>query len=138
VSSAKRSTHGVEGSLPIQAELDSQKAFSPNRTCDGRTPRNLAIHGRLQGSFDCASVRFANPCSAQDDNPSLMTTHGMTIHYPTLARAGILKNSRTRAFTTSPAFVIMVSRMISSCRFSCSLPSFTMYSRKVVMLRAYI
>ena len=31
------------------------------------------------------------------------------------ANAGILKNSRTRAFTTSPPLVIMVSRMISSC-----------------------
>jgi len=33
-------------------------------------------------------------------------------------RAGILKNSRTRAFTTSPPWVIMVSRTISSCRFT--------------------
>ena len=56
----------------------------------------------------------------------------------TAVSAGSLKNSRTRAFTTSPPLVIKVSRTISSCRFSCSLPSFTMYSRNVVRLRAYI
>src|ERR1019366_7821225 len=52
--------------------------------------------------------------------------------------AGSLKNSRTLAFTISPPRVTIVSRMISSCRLSCSLPSFTMYARNVVTLRAYI
>src|SRR5882757_3260851 len=52
--------------------------------------------------------------------------------------AGIEKNSLTRAFTISPSRVTSVSRMISSCRFTCSFPSFTRCSRKDVMLRANI
>src|SRR5579872_336706 len=43
-----------------------------------------------------------------------------------VANEGSLKNSRTRAFTISPPLVISVSRTISSCRFICRLPSFTM------------
>src|SRR5271166_1302269 len=54
-------------------------------------------------------------------------------HHPAGASAGSLKNSRTRAFTISPPWVISVSRTISSCKFSCNLPSFTMYVRYVVM-----
>src|SRR5690242_9504515 len=61
-----------------------------------------------------------------------------TLYDPAGASAGSLKNSRTRAFTISPPAVINVSRTISSCGFSCSLPSFTRYVRYVVKLRAYI
>src|SRR6516164_1148789 len=50
--------------------------------------------------------------------------------------AGSEKNSRTRAFTTSPSFVSMVSRMMSSCRFICSLPSFVRCCRNALMFRA--
>src|SRR6266849_1113557 len=52
--------------------------------------------------------------------------------------AGIEKNSLTRAFTISPSRVTSVSRVISSCRFNCSLPSFTRCSRKDVMFLANI
>ena len=52
--------------------------------------------------------------------------------------AGSEKNSRTRAFTISPPRVSKVSRVISSFRFSSSLPSLTRWSRNALTFRAYI
>jgi hypothetical protein len=63
------------------------------------------------------SSQFTVPSSQQNALPEI---------YPAATSAGSLKNSRTLAFTTSPARVTIVSRIISSCTLSCSLPSFTM------------
>src|SRR5262249_49124956 len=52
--------------------------------------------------------------------------------------AGNPKNSRTRAFTTSPSCVTSVSRKISSSGSGWNLPSRNKCSRNAVMLRAYI
>src|SRR5437867_3111039 len=64
--------------------------------------------------------------------------HGLATSFCAPGKAGNEKNSRTRAFTTSPPLVSSVSCTISSSRFSCSLPSLTKCKRKAVKFRAYI
>src|SRR5580704_6374349 len=70
---------------------------------------------------------------------------GQEIHFHQAAppagvvcNAGSAKNSRTRVFTISPLCVSNVSRMISSFRLSCSVPSLASSCRNALTLRAYI
>jgi len=85
-----------------------------------------------------AAAKSKDPCNPATDPVPARHSLLCATHAPAVANAGIFKNSRTRAFTISPPLVIMVSRIISSCKFNCSFPSFTMYVRNVVRLRAYI
>jgi len=64
--------------------------------------------------------------------------HDFATSLASSGKGGSEKNSRTRALTTSPPRVNIVSRTISSSIFSCSLPSFTRCSRKALTFRAYI
>src|SRR5229473_4674257 len=64
--------------------------------------------------------------------------HDFATSFDSAGSAGSEKNSRTRALTTSPPRVSIVSRMISSSMFIWSFPSFTRFRRKAVTLRAYI
>src|SRR5260370_13072406 len=64
--------------------------------------------------------------------------HDFATSFDSSGRAGSEKNSRTRALTTSPPRVNIVSRTISSSMLSCSFPSFTRWSRKTLTFRAYI
>src|SRR5258708_29232253 len=64
--------------------------------------------------------------------------HDFATSFDSAGRAGSPKNSLTRALTTSPPRVSIVSRMISSSKFSCSLPSLARRRRKAVTFRAYI
>src|SRR5260370_18222954 len=64
--------------------------------------------------------------------------HDFATSFDSAGRPGSEKNSLTRALTTSPPRVSIVSRTISSASLSWSFPSLTRVSRMSLTFRAYI
>src|ERR1019366_6704730 len=112
-------------------KVASMKTYSPISRLEG-IALPLHVWGRLAACGGLVTrLERRLPTGAQLDklphNGTLSGSHGTS---PSI--------SRTFGCTTSPPCVTIVSRTISSSRFSVSLPSLIRYLRKVAMFLAYI
>src|SRR5207249_10883984 len=96
--------------------------------------------GRMQQGRNTPYDFKSDKCGQHEDVKAgeQIQLHDLVTPFDSPGKAGSEKNSLIRGLTTSPSWVSMVSRTISSSVFSCSFPSFTRCSRKALTFRAYI
>src|SRR5579884_3497513 len=86
-----------------------------------------------------ALLHFNNLVLRETGRPSQAAAQPAVLtEKPSALSAGSEKNSRTRAWTTCPPCVIIVSRVISSSRASSGFPPLNRCVRNVLIFRAYI